>query len=97
MVIPENDRKPIEEKDVIGSFYETEDGRLAYFRKGSYRKDGSDLEVLEKLPTNTEAFTELISSKDFILSEKLSAMFRQVMDNLEQEVEDADGRLDSAN
>ena len=97
MVIPESERKPIEDKDLIGSFFETEDGRLAYFRKGNYRKDGSDLEVLEDLPTDPEAFTELISSKDFILSERLSEMFRQAMENLEQEVEEADGSgLDSA-
>ena len=97
MVVPENERQPMEERDLIGSFFETEDGRLAYFRKGNYRGDGTDLEVLDDLPTDTEAFTELISSKDFILSERLSAMFRQAMDNLEQEVEEADGSgVDSA-
>lgn len=97
MVVPKNERKPIDEKDLIGSFFETDDGRMAYFRTGHYREDGSDLEVLEELPTDPEAFKEMIKSKDFILSEKLSKILRQAMDSLEKEVEEANGNgVDSA-
>ena len=96
MVIPENERKPLEDADLIGSFYDTDDGRLVYFPKGQEIDDVTDLPVLEELPLDQEKFMELIGSKSFVLSEKTSEIFRQVMDRLANEVEEADDTVDSA-
>lgn len=96
MVIPENERKPLEDKDLIGSFYDANDGRLVYCRNGHFREDVTDLPVLDELPTDQEKFKELITSSDFILSEQMTAVFRDAFAKLEKEIEEADGRVDSA-
>lgn len=96
MVIPENERKPLEDADLIGSFYDTDDGRLVYFPKGQEVDDVTDLPVMEELPLEQEKFLELIGSQSFVLSEKMSELFRQVMDNIANEVNEVDGSVDSA-
>lgn len=96
MVIPENERKPLEDADLIGSLCDTDDGRLVYFPKGQEVDDVTDLPVMEELPREKEKFLELFGSQSFVLSEKMSELFRQAMEKLTNDVEEADGKVDSA-
>lgn len=95
-VIPKEERKPVEPGTMIGSFWETNDGRLAYFIDGQYQEE-AELPELDTLPTDVDEFTKLIQTKNFVLTKKLSDFFRKAMDSLVNEVEEADASsVDSA-
>jgi len=94
MVIPENERKALKPDDRIGSFWDADDGRLVYFPEGQYKEDISDLPELDELP-DSGIFLGMINTDSFILSERLSKLFRDVMADLEKEAEENE-RVDSA-
>ena len=92
----EGERPVLEDKDVIGSFYEAGDNRemLAYIHRDW--KEGDDLPILDAMPEDIEVMKEMLNTRSFLMTENLAKQFIKVFNDMAEACETEDGSVDSS-
>ena len=91
----EGERPVLEDKDVIGTFYDAGDNRemLAYIHRDW--KEGDELPILDAMPDDIEVMKEMLNTRSFLMTENLAKRFMDLFNEMAKHGEE-DGSVDTS-